>query len=71
MVSIKERHVNSDRLDATVETELIYLMQKFGLGDNSLAPSELIAIVGEAFSEFAARRGELQELKKHYHGDVR
>jgi len=60
-VSVKEQHINNSIIDPAVETELGLTLKSLGYevrvgGDRKKAE---IAITGEAFSEFAARYGNL------------
>lgn len=61
-VSIAETHNRSHTLDPAAETEVGYLLQKLGFevvdSDQAVTKPD-IEIVGEAFSEFGTRRGNL------------
>ncbi len=61
-VTIPERHVGQRALDPAAETEVSLLLQKLGfdLVDAATTTKQPgIEITGEAFSEFALRRGQL------------
>jgi hypothetical protein len=84
-VYVEERPVSQNSSDPSVETEIIYLLQKSGfdvideknkplsdwatayLEDSTVRPPRDakadVIVVGEAFSEFATRRGELISCK--------
>ncbi len=66
-ISINERHLGQPRVDPAAQTELTYLAK--GTGFTVIDPDEGakskgdIIITGEAFSEFAGRRGGLSSVK--------
>lgn len=65
-VSITERSINRDTLDPAAETEIKYILQQVGftivdkMESNKKAD---IDVTGEAFSEFAMRKGNLVSSK--------
>jgi len=65
-VQIEEKHINSEAIDPAAETEIAMLLQKLGftvidpLSSNEIAD---VKIIGEGFSEFAMRTGNLVSSK--------
>ncbi|MGA2220789.1 MAG: CsgG/HfaB family protein [Verrucomicrobiia bacterium] len=65
-ISIPERHIGSPTIDPAAQTEVSFILQKLGAvvadeKDSSVKPD--IEIVGEAFSEFGMRKGNLVSCK--------
>jgi hypothetical protein len=65
-ISIPERHIGSPTIDPAAQTEVSFILQKLGAvvadeKDSSVKPD--IQIVGEAFSEFGMRKGNLVSCK--------
>lgn len=61
-VQISERHNAGPTLDPTAETEIALILQQLGFSIVDPANPEIkpdVEIIGEAFSEFGARRGNL------------
>ena len=65
-ISIPERHIGSPTIDPTAQTEVSFILQKLGAvvadeKDSTVKPD--IQIMGEAFSEFGMRKGNLVSCK--------
>lgn len=66
-ISIEERHVGQAVIDPAAETELTMLCKELGFKvidhDKGKKEDAEILLTGEGFSQFAARRGNLQSVK--------
>ena len=65
-VTIDEKSINSETIDPAAETEISYILQQLGFEIVDPVKSNKkadIAITGEAFSEFALRKGNLVSAK--------
>lgn len=65
-VVVPERHIGSPTLDPAAQTEVSFILQKLGatvLDPKDAAGKHDVEIVGEAFSEFGMRKGNLVSCK--------
>ena len=66
-ISIDERHVGQATIDPAAETEISLFCQQLGFkvidSDTGSKADADILLVGEGFSEFATRHGDLQSVK--------
>jgi len=65
-VWVPERHIGSPTIDPAAETEVSFILQKLGatvLDRKDAAGKRDVEIVGEAFSEFGMRKGNLVSCK--------
>jgi hypothetical protein len=65
-ISIPERHIGSPTIDPAAQTEVSFILQKLGAvvadeKDTTVKPD--LQIMGEAFSEFGMRKGNLVSCK--------
>jgi hypothetical protein len=65
-ISIPERHIGSPTIDPAAQTEVSFILQKLGAvvadeKDSTIKPD--LQILGEAFSEFGMRKGNLVSCK--------
>lgn len=65
-VSIPERHIGSPTIDPAAQTEVSFILQKLGatvLDQKDANGKRDVEILGEAFSEFGMRKGNLVSCK--------
>jgi hypothetical protein len=64
-VNLPERHLGGATFDPAAQTELAFLLQKCGfpLVDEKSSQKPEIEFIGEAFSEFGMRKGNLVSCK--------
>lgn len=64
-VNVEERHIGQRTIDPAAETELQWIAKEAGfpLVDQTALEKADIRLVGEAFSEFALRRGNMVSVK--------